>query len=177
MSWKSFKLWGVVAVILGFIGLLAFGLTADPKHVPSPLVGRSAPDFTVTSLDGKSSLKLSDLKGTPVVLNFWGSWCLECRREAPVLEAFYQQYDKQQNQVRVLGIAFQDTPERAKAFAQQFGKNYFLALDDEKGNIVLDYGLYGAPETFFIDAKGIIRYKHITSVTPQLLTEQLQAML
>ncbi|MBF0279468.1 MAG: redoxin domain-containing protein [SAR324 cluster bacterium] len=177
MSWRSLKFWGVMLVILGFIGLLAFGLTSDPKKVPSPLLGKMAPDFSVTSLDGKSSLKLSELKGIPVVLNFWGSWCPECTREAPVLEAFYQRYDKGQNKVRVLGIAFQDTPSRAKAFAKRFGKNYFLALDDDEGSIALNYGLYGAPETFFIDPKGIIRFKQVGGVTPDLLLEQLESML
>ena len=178
MNWKSYKLWLAIGCILGFISILAYGLTQNPKLVPSPLVGKKAPDFTVTSLmDGKTSLTLSDLKGRPVVLNFWGSWCPECRRESSVLEAFYQQYDKQDKKVHVIGLAFQDTAQRARAFAGQFGKNYFLALDDEKGTIILDYGIYGAPETFFIDAEGIIRHKQVGGVTPELLQKQLQSLL
>ncbi|MBF0287035.1 MAG: redoxin domain-containing protein [SAR324 cluster bacterium] len=177
MFTTSIKFWGAVAIILGFIGILAYGLNKDPKKVPSPLINKEAADFEVSSLGGTSSLRLSDLRGKPVILNFWASWCVECQTEAHVLESFYQQYDKKKQQIRVIGIAIQDTPERANAFANQFGKNYFLALDYEDGRIALDYGIYGVPETFFIDARGIIRFKKVGGVTPQLMTQQIQTLL
>lgn len=174
MSWKSWKLWVALNVIIALIGILAYGLTTDPKLVPSPWIGRTAPDFAVVSMNDGTPLKLSDLKGKPVVLNFWASWCFECRVEAGVLEAFYQKYDRQADQVHMVGIAIQDTAEKAKAFAQHFGKTYFLALDDKTGTIALDYGIYGVPETFFIDADGIVRHKKVGGVTTELLMEQLK---
>ncbi len=177
MFTKSIKFWGAIAVILGFIGILAYGLNTDPKKVPSPLIHKAAADFEVSSLDGTTSLKLSDLRGKPVVLNFWASWCLECQTEAYVLESFYQQYDKEKGQIRVIGVAIQDTQTRATAFANRFGKNYFLALDHTDGRIALDYGIYGVPETFFIDAEGIIRFKKVGGVTPELMTQQIQTLL
>ena len=174
---KSLKFWCVIAVVLGFIGLLAFGLTSDPKHVPSPQIGKSAPDFKVVAMDGSAALQLSDLKGKPVVLNFWASWCLECQHEAGILQAYHQQFEKRQKRIHVLGIAIQDNLSQAQAFARRFGKQYFLALDDEKGNIALDYGIYGVPETFFINAQGIIQHKHIGGVTEEVMAQQIQALL
>ena len=174
---KSLKFWGIVLAILSFIGLLAFGLTSDPSHVPSPWIGKPAPDFAVVALDGASTLRLSDLKGKPVVLNFWASWCVECQVEAGILEGVYQQFEKQKNQIHVVGIAIQDTHPQAQAFAQRFGKSYFLALDDATGTIGLDYGLYGVPETFFIDARGVVRFKHVGAVTTELMAKQIQSLL
>lgn len=175
--WKSWKFWTVWGGILGLIGILAFGFMTDPRKVPSPLVGKTAPDFEVFHLDGFGKLKLSDLKGKPVVLNFWASWCVECRAEAHVLESFHQQYGANKSQIQFIGVAIQDTLGRAKAFARKFRKSYFLALDDESGNIALDYGIYGVPETFFIDPLGVIQYKHIGGVTPKIMNEQIQKML
>ena len=90
--WKSWKFWAVWISILFFVALLAFGFTTDPKNVPSPLVGRTAPDFEVTALNGGQKIRLSELKGKLVLLNFWASWCQECRVEAHVLEAFHKKY-------------------------------------------------------------------------------------
>lgn len=176
MSWTSWKFWTVASVIVGFISFLGFGLTMDPKKVPSPLIGRVAPDFELTSFNGGDSVRLSELRGQPVVINFWASWCVECRVEAGVLESFYQEFDRKKGEVRLLGVAIQDTPEKAKAFAQHFGKTYFLGIDQANGQIALDYGIYGVPETFFIDAEGVIQFKQIGGVTPELMVKQLDAL-
>ncbi|MBC8258337.1 MAG: redoxin domain-containing protein [SAR324 cluster bacterium] len=175
--WKSWKFWAVWLSVAGFVALLAFGFTTDPKKVPSPLVGRFAPEFEVKALNGKGNLRLSDLKGKPVLLNFWASWCQECKIEAHVLEAFHQKYGAETKQIVLVGIAIQDTPEKAKAFALAFGKSYFLALDDQEGNIAMDYGIYGVPETYFIDPEGFIFYKHIGGVTSELLETQFKPFL
>ncbi|MCH2265849.1 MAG: redoxin domain-containing protein [SAR324 cluster bacterium] len=175
--WTSWKFWTVWASILGLIALFAFGFTTDPKKVPSPLIGNPAPDFEVTALSGVEKIRLSELKGKPVLLNYWASWCQECKVEAPVLEAFHQKYGSATEQIKVVGIAIQDTPVNAKAFAQRFGKSYFLGLDDYAGNIALDYGIYGVPETFFIDPEGTIFYKHIGAVTDELLEKKFKPFL
>ena len=167
--WTSWKLWGTLALVGGLIGLFAFGFTTDPKKVPSPLVGRPAPEFEVASLPpATGNLSLASLRGKPVVLNFWASWCAECRAEAAVLEAFHRKHGLS-GEAAVLGVAIQDTPEQALAFARRLGKSYPLGLDDAKGSIAMEYGIYGVPETFLIDASGVIRKKHIGAVTPELL--------
>ena len=90
--WTSLKFWAVWVIVLGLIILLSFGFTTDPKKVPSPLIGRPAPDFQVDELNGEQKFSLSEFKGMPIVLNFWASWCAECRTEAVILENFFQKY-------------------------------------------------------------------------------------
>ena len=175
--WTSWKFWAVWGLIFGLIALLAFGFTRDPKKVPSPLVGKLAPDFEIAALNGDVKIRLSDFKGKPVLLNYWASWCQECKVEAHILEAFHQKYGSTTQQIKVIGIAVQDTAGKAKDFARIFGKTYFLGLDDATGNIALDYGIYGVPETFFIDPEGKIFYKHIGAVNAELLEKKFKPFL
>ena len=170
--WTSWKFWTVWVIVLGLITLLAFGFTTDPKKVPSPLLGRSAPDFQVNELNGEQKFSLSEFKGKPVLLNFCASCCAECRTEAVILEDFFQKYGVNKKQFVLIGIAIQDTPKKAKAFARHFGKTYLLGLDDDAGNIALDYGIYGVPETFFIDPEGNIFHKTIGMVTKELMEQK-----
>lgn len=176
--WKSWKFWSVWAVLGGLIGLFAFGFTTDPKKVPSPLIGHEAPNFELVNLWNGQSVDLHALRGKPVILNFWASWCLECRSEAHILEAFHQRYGRLDSpQVHILGVAIQDTAEQAQAFAKQFNKTYFLGLDNTAGNIALEYGIYGVPETFFIDSQGQIRFKQIGGVTAELMQQKVDELL
>ena len=169
---KSWKFWAVFAGIAGVVGLLAYGFTVDPKLVISPLLGKPAPAFTVQRLGGGEPVTLASLKGRPVVLNFWASWCLACRDEAHILQATHMRYEKNAAKLRVVGIAIQDTEEKAMAFARKYGKTYTLGIDNDAGDISLSYGLYGVPETFFIDAGGIIRYKQVGAVTAELVERE-----
>ena len=175
--WSSLKFWAVWMIVLGLIILLSFGFTTDPKKVPSPLMGRLAPDFKVDELNGEQQFSLSEFKGIPIVLNFWASWCAECRIEAVILEDFFKKYGLNNKKLVMIGIAIQDTPIKAKAFARNFGKTYLLGLDDEAGNIALDYGIYGVPETFFIDPKGKIFHKTIGMVTTELMEQKFKLLL
>ena len=175
--WTSWKFWAVWAIVLGLIILLAFGFTTDPKKVPSPLIGRLAPDFKVDELNGEQKFSLSEFKGMPIVLNFWASWCAECRIEAVILEDFFKKYGVNNKKLVMIGIAIQDTPNNAKAFARHFGKSYLLGLDDDAGNIALDYGIYGVPETFFIDPEGNIFHKTIGIVSTELLEQKFKLFL
>lgn len=172
----SWKFWSVLAAIAVIVGLFAYGFTVDPKLVQSPLIGKPAPDFTVTRLGGGETLNLAALRGTPVILNFWASWCVACRDEAALLEQAHRRFGLEAGKLRVIGIAIQDTPEAARAFAERFGKTYFLALDNTAGDIALSYGLYGVPETFFIDGEGIIRYKQVGPVTWDGLVAQVNVI-
>jgi cytochrome c biogenesis protein CcmG/thiol:disulfide interchange protein DsbE len=174
--WTSWKFWTVMGSIALLAALLAYGFTVDPKMVPSPLVGRPAPPFEVQQLNGTGRVSLADLKGTPFILNFWASWCVACRDEAAVLQQAHRTYEIEQKKVRVIGIAIQDAPVAALSFARQFGKTYFLALDNAAGDIGLGFGLYGVPETFFVDAGGIIRHKKIGPVSSREIREQVNLL-
>ena len=168
----SWKFWAVMLFIVGLTSLFAFGFTRNPKVVESPLVGRPAPGFSLTEMNTGEPLDHNRLRGTPYLLNFWASWCTACREEAPYLKMAYERYEKPGRNFRVVGIAIQDTVEKARAFAQRYGKAYYLALDDQQGSISLNWGLYGVPETFFVNADGIISHKHIGALTwPVVETE------
>ena len=132
--WKSWKFWTVWAILGGLIGLFAFGFTTDPKKVPSPLIGHEAPNFQLINLWSGESVELSALRGKPIVLNFWASWCVECQQEAHILEAFHKRYGETvPPQVHILGVAIQDKSAQAQAFARRFNKTYFLGLDNTNG--------------------------------------------
>jgi cytochrome c biogenesis protein CcmG/thiol:disulfide interchange protein DsbE len=172
---RSWKFWLVLAAIGTVVGLFAYGFTVDPKFVRSPLIGKPAPDFTATLLTG-GKLSLAEMRGTPVILNFWASWCVACRDEARVLQASHVKFEQDEGKLRVIGIAIQDTPDAARGFAKQYGKTYTLALDGDDGQIALDYGVYGVPETFFIGADGVIHDKHVGPLTLEQIAVQVNAL-
>ena len=153
--------WGPLVVVLplvfALLGLLGYGFFTDPRAIPSPLVARPAPHFTLSLFDG-STIQLGDYRGKAVVLNFWASWCIPCREEAPLLEAAWQAL--QERGVVFLGVNIQDNEEAAKAFLREF-RLTFPNGRDAAGKIAIDYGVYGIPETFFIDREGRITAKVI----------------
>jgi len=160
-----------IAVFLLLGVLLAVGLKiADKKaDLPSPLVGREMPKFTLPLLDQPDVIINSDdLIGEPMLINFWASWCVSCRTEAKELEAFWAQH--RQEGIVVLGVAIQDESEAAKKFAAYFQKTYLLGLDED-GKASIDYGVSGVPETFLIDKEGIIRHKETGPVTAAMLKD------
>lgn len=173
----SWKFWTVMAGIMGLVGLLAFGFTKNPRVVKSPLVGGVAPTFAIIEMNTGTPLSSAALKGTPYLLNFWASWCAACREEAPLLKRAYERYDRAGRNFRVIGIAIQDTLEKASAFARRFGKEYYLALDNDRGDISLNWGLYGVPETFFVDAQGTIAHKHIGALTWEVTEREVERLL
>lgn len=164
----------VVAIVLAVAGaaliaLLAFGFGKDPNVIASPLIDKPAPLFTLKTLDGKP-LSLRQLKGRPVVVNFWASWCLECKVEHPYLVDAWSTYAP--DQVGFVGVVYQDSAAAARSFMKQHGGAWPSGLDPG-GLTAINYGVYGVPETFFIDARGIIRYKQIGPVTPKILAQQI----
>jgi len=169
--WKVFL---VLAFVFSLLVLFAYGLTRDPKAIPSPLVKKEAPLFTLNLLEG-GRLRLQDLRGKVVVVNFWSTWCYPaCWNEAPRLEAGWRKY--QDRGVVVVGIVYQDTEENAKAFVKRFGKTYPIGLD-LKSRIAIEYGVYGVPETFFIDREGKITHKHVGELSDAILEQQLEKLL
>ena len=149
-----------LAAILPLIGILAYGFYRDPRYIVSPIVGRSAPSFALTLFDG-SKLRLDDLRGKVVFLNFWASWCPPCRAEARELEAAWKKL--KDKDVVFLGVAIQDSEENARAFIKEFAITYPNGMVSS-GKINIDYGVWGIPESFFIDAEGRITYKHVGGI-------------
>ncbi|MBL8164798.1 MAG: TlpA family protein disulfide reductase [Anaerolineae bacterium] len=157
--------WGAIALLASVVLIAAvFGIALLQRNQGQPTSG-AAPDFTVTTLNG-SQIRLSDLKGRVVVLNFWASWCGPCRDEAEVLEDIWQRY--QDRGVVVLGIAYTDTERNARAFIEEFSQTYPNALDI--GTRISDlYNITGVPETFIIDQNGEIAQFLMVAVRPRQL--------
>ncbi|MEE8278577.1 MAG: redoxin domain-containing protein [Thermoanaerobaculia bacterium] len=151
---------------------LALSFRSDPTVIESPLIGKPAPSFTLEDLDGRV-IGLEDLRGRPVVLNFWATWCQPCVVEHPVLLAGARHYA---GQVEFLGVIYQDQPELIRGFFEQRGA-WGPALIDPEVEVAIAYGVYGAPETFFIDADGIIVEKVTGLLDPTSLARIVDSLL
>jgi cytochrome c biogenesis protein CcmG, thiol:disulfide interchange protein DsbE len=149
------------SIVLGLLVLFGWGLTRDPKLIPTPLIGKEAPLFALELFEG-GTFQLADQRGQVVVLNVWASWCYPaCWNEAPRLEAAWRQYRDQG--VVLVGPNYQDQEAEARAFIQHFGKT-FPNGPDKSSKIAIADGVYGVPETFFIDHTGRIYAKHIGEI-------------
>lgn len=160
---------GLFLVLAAF---LAVGLKLDPKEVPSPLIGKPAPGFTATALaQPDRTLRKEDLQGKVWLLNVWASWCGACRDEHPVLVEF-----SRKGMVPVYGLNYKDQRKDGLGWLAKFGNPYTDSLFDPEGRIGIDYGVYGVPETFVVDKQGVIRYKHIGPITPQVLRDKIEPL-
>ncbi len=152
------------------VGFFVIGLQKDPSLIPSPLIGKPVPAFTTTQLlDTDKSFSQADLKGEVSLLNFWATWCPTCRAEHDVFMEIARN-----KLVPIYGIDYKDKPEDAKQWLAQLGDPYKTVAVDPKGEIGINWGLYGTPETFVIDQQGIIRYKHVGPVSWQVWKEDLE---
>jgi cytochrome c biogenesis protein CcmG/thiol:disulfide interchange protein DsbE len=167
---KARLIGALVAVPLLVVLGLALGF--DPHRVESPLVGAEAPAFRLQSLEGEV-YDLRALRGTPVVLNFWSTWCPPCLEEHPLFAAAAQRYE---GRVQFLGVIYQDDPEKIRSFGARWGV-WGPALVDPEGEVAIAYGVFGPPETFFIDASGRVVDKVIGAVRPDHLVATLEGML
>lgn len=159
---KKFLPLALFAVLLVF---LAIGLTRDPREVPSPLINKPAPVFTLSQLHEKEKkFDSGSMRGQVWLLNTWASWCVACREEHPVLMEFAKS-----KTVPLIGLDYKDKPEEGLKWLQRHGNPYDLSVSDLDGRVGIDFGVYGVPETFLIDQHGVIRYKHIGPVTPEAL--------
>ena len=152
-----------IVILLGLLGYAVFGNKVFSK--PSPLVGREASDFTLELFNG-DKLRLSDLRGKAVLLNFWASWCIPCRDEAPALEESWRKY--KDKSVVFIGIDVWDDKNSALTYIKQFGGGYVNGIDP-KGEIAVDYGVGGVPETYFIDASGKVIDKYVGPLTGEMI--------
>jgi len=162
-----------LGVFVLMAGLLGYGLSLDPKKVPSPLIDKGAPEFSLAMLDAPSrQLSTADLKGQVWVLNVWASWCVSCRAEHEIITALARK-----NLVTIVGLNYKDNPEDASRWLEQFGNPYATSVMDQDGRVGIDWGVYGVPETFIIGADGKIKYKHIGPVTRESLDAKIMPIL
>jgi cytochrome c biogenesis protein CcmG/thiol:disulfide interchange protein DsbE len=145
----------LLALLLGAGVLMNSG--KDTSAIPSPLIGKPAPAFSLPVLgEPERLITNADLRGEPYLLNVWGSWCPACRDEHPVITELAQS-----GRIKVIGYDYKDEPEDAQRWLEQFGNPYALVIADQDGRAALNWGIYGAPESFLVDAQGIVRWKYI----------------
>jgi cytochrome c biogenesis protein CcmG, thiol:disulfide interchange protein DsbE len=158
---------------VGLMGLLYYGVSQSDRAgrdaLPSPLIGKPAPAFDLPLLhDPAKRVTNADLAGQPYVMNVWGSWCPECRVEHPILTKFALT-----KRVRYIGYNLTDEREDALRWLDQFGNPYMMVVADLEGRTAIDWGIYGAPETFLVDGQGVIRWKHVGAIDQAIIDHQL----
>jgi cytochrome c biogenesis protein CcmG/thiol:disulfide interchange protein DsbE len=160
-SMRGMRGWQIALLlaVIGLVALFALGLRNDPKRIPSPLMSRPAPDFTLDALDGGAPVRLSAHAGKWVLVNFWGSWCVSCVAEHPYLIRLSRQV-RQREDFRMIGVAFKDNRSSALAFLDRHGHPEYRHGFDPEQRTAIDWGVYGAPESYLVDPAGIIRVKH-----------------
>jgi cytochrome c biogenesis protein CcmG/thiol:disulfide interchange protein DsbE len=150
-------------------GLLWKGLSLDPKRIPSPLIGKALPDFSLARVTKpKKVVSPKDLYGRVYLLNVWASWCVACRQEHPLLMEM-----QRSKLVTIIGLNYKDKQKDARGFLSELGNPYEMSLADVSGRVGIDLGVYGVPETFVIDKQGIIRHKHIGPINEKALIEEI----
>lgn len=162
-----------LALLLALGTLLYAGIGRDPSKLPSPLIGKPAPAFELPVLGDDGRRVSSDtLAGRAYLLNVFASWCATCQAEHPVLKAFAAE-----GVIPVIGLNWKDRPEDALRWLGRHGNPYEVVLADPSGAIGIDFGVYGTPETFLVDAGGTIRFKHVGNLTPEVIDQDIRPLL
>ncbi len=157
----------VLFVVL--VVFLAIGLGRDPHEVPSPLIDKPAPQFQLAQLrDPSKRFSAEEMRGKVWLLNVWASWCITCRDEHPWLLEYARS-----KAVPIYGLNYKDRREDALGWLGDLGDPYVLSVSDLDGRVGIDYGVYGAPETYLIDRNGVIRFKQVGPVTPDIWTKKI----
>ena len=150
-------------------GFLLIGLYRDPHEIPSPLINKSAPDFQLPQLQqATATFSAKEMRGKVWLLNFWGTWCVACREEHPLLVEYAKT-----GGVPIYGVDYKDERAAALQWLDEFGNPYALTAFDVDGRVSIDYGVYGAPESYLIDRNGVIRFKQIGPITPDVWQKQI----
>lgn len=164
-NWSRLGLWAPLVIFAGIAVVLGIGLTLNPREVPSPLIGKPVPTFSLPPVQGRTlGLSSADLKGEVSLVNVFASWCVACREEHPLLLEL-----KQTGVVPIHGLNYKDRPEDAAKWLDDQGDPYTRTGADISGRVAIDWGVYGVPETFVIDRQGRIAYKQIGPLTPEVL--------
>jgi len=158
-----------LALLAVTAALLGAGLTLDPRELPSPLIGKKAPAFDLASLAAPDKrISANVFEGQVWILNVWASWCVSCREEHAALTTLARS-----SGAPVIGLNYKDEREQALAWLERFGDPYTFSLHDREGRLGMDYGVYGVPQTFVIDHKGVIRYKRVGVLTPEIVRDRI----
>jgi cytochrome c biogenesis protein CcmG/thiol:disulfide interchange protein DsbE len=167
------KRWLPLVVFLVLVGFFAKGLFLNPREVPSPFIGRTAPAFTLPLVgDANAAFSPADMRGKVWLLNVWAPWCVSCRQEHPVLMQIAQQ-----GQVPIVGLNWKDRDREAAALLARNGSPYVAVPDDLDGKVGINYGVTGTPETYVIDAQGIVRMKHVGPINAEIWQEKFEPKL
>lgn len=157
-----------LAVFLVLVAFLGIGLTLNPRELPSPLIDKPLPQFSLPQLsEPQKTFTAADMKGKVWMLNVWASWCVACRIEHPVLV----ELSKADKSVLIYGLNYKDKREDALQWLTRFGNPYAESISDTQGLVGIDLGVYGVPETFIIDKQGVIRHKQTGPITPEVLQD------
>jgi cytochrome c biogenesis protein CcmG/thiol:disulfide interchange protein DsbE len=170
---KSLRFLIPLALFALLVAFLWRGLALDPREVPSPLIGKPAPAYALTRLDdAQQTIRRDDMLGKVWMLNVWASWCVACREEHPTLVAFARK-----KVVPLLGLNYKDKRDDGLQWLQRFGDPYDASLFDANGRVGIDFGVYGVPETFVIDKQGMVRFKQIGPLTPEIIQTRIEPLL
>ncbi len=154
--WKLLAIAGPVVIIAAF----GFGLTRDPSNIQSATIGKPAPAFELAALEDGRPVRFDEYLGRVVVVNFWASWCISCRAEHDVLVELGNRFQGRDD-VALLGVNYRDTEGAAKRFLERYGAYPYESAVDPRGRTGIDFGVYGIPETYFVDSRGVIRARHV----------------
>lgn len=158
-----------LGIFLTIAVFLAIGLNLDPREIPSPLIDKPAPHFSLPALfEPEEKVSPDDFKGQVWMFNVWATWCVSCRAEHPLLVDLAKRVN-----FPIVSLDYKDEPEPAKQWLQRLGNPYTVTAFDADGMVGIDWGVYGTPETYLIDKAGIIRYKYIGPLTPEILAEKI----
>jgi cytochrome c biogenesis protein CcmG/thiol:disulfide interchange protein DsbE len=172
MSTKAFRYLLPLAIFLAIAFFLWRGLYLNPRDVPSPLIGKTVPKFTVPLLsDSGKSLSDAELRGKVYLLNVWGSWCVSCHEEHPVLVELARK-----GTLPIYGLNWKDRHDDAVAWLKRYGDPYVASGVDRDGKVAIDFGVYGAPETYLIDKQGVIRFKQTGPLTWKIIEERIMPL-
>ena len=170
---KGLKFLIPLGLFVGLAVLLGAGLGRDPKEVPSPLINKPAPAFALPRLDdAQVTIRRDDMLGQVWLFNVWASWCVACREEHPLLVEF-----SRRKLVPLLGLNYKDKRAAGLQWLGRHGDPYNASVFDFDGKVGIDYGVYGVPETFVIDKQGVVRFKHIGPLTPDVLRNKIEPLL
>jgi len=154
-----------LVIFIGLVVFLALGLRRDPREVPSPLIDKAAPAFQLSQLhEPDKKFSAQEMRGKVWLLNVWASWCVSCRDEHPLLVAL-----SRTGAVPIYGLNWKDKRDDAISWLGDLGNPYVLSVSDFDGRVAIDYGVYGAPETYLIDKTGVIRFKQIGPITQDIV--------